>query len=58
MNKQSITAIILTKNEEKHIKRCIGSLKGVCDDIVVVDSLSTDKTCEIAEKLGASLHNS
>ena len=48
-----ITAIILTKNEEKHIVRCISSLKGVCDDILIVDSYSTDRTCEIAEAMGA-----
>lgn len=51
--KQTISAIILTKNEEKHIERCIKSLKGVCDDILVLDCFSTDKTCEIAEQLGA-----
>lgn len=50
---QGITAIILTKNEEKHIERCIKSLKGICDDIVVVDCFSTDKTCEMATELGA-----
>ena len=49
----SIAAIILTKNEEKHIARCIDSLRGVCDEIWVIDSYSTDKTCEIAERLGA-----
>ena len=53
MQKQSIAAIILTKNEEKHIERCIRSLNGICDEIIVVDCFSTDKTCEIAEKLGA-----
>ena len=52
----TIAAIILTKNEEKHIARCIGSLKDVCDEILVIDSFSTDKTCEIAERLGARLY--
>lgn len=51
----TITAIILTKDEEKHIERCIASLKDVCDDILVVDSGSTDKTIEIAESLGARI---
>lgn len=40
----SIAAIILTKNEEKHITRCINSLKGICDEIFVIDSFSDDKT--------------
>lgn len=49
----TITAIILTKDEEKHIERCIASLKDVCDDILVVDSGSSDRTIEIAESHGA-----
>ena len=51
----SIAAIILTKNEELHIERCISSLKGVCDEVFVVDSFSTDRTVEIAKKLGAQV---
>lgn len=56
MIKNSIAAIILTKNEEKHIARCINSLKGICEEIFVIDSLSTDRTCEIAEELGAKVY--
>ena len=56
MIKNSIAAIILTKNEEKHIARCINSLKGICDEVFVIDSLSTDRTCEIAESLGAKVY--
>lgn len=52
----SIAAIILTKNEEKHIERCINSLSGVCEEIFVVDSFSTDRTCEIAEESGAKVY--
>lgn len=52
----SIAAIILTKNEEKHIARCIESLQDVCEEIIVVDSLSTDRTCEIAESMGARVY--
>ena len=51
----TIAAIILTKNEEKHIARCIGSLKNVCDEVIVVDSFSSDKTCEIAKSHGAEI---
>lgn len=54
--KNSIAAIILTKNEEKHIARCIGSLRDVCEEIIVVDSLSTDRTCEIAVSMGARVY--
>lgn len=52
MNK--ITAIIITKNEEKTIKDCIKSLTFV-DKILVVDSYSEDKTTDIAQKLGAEV---
>jgi len=45
MKKLSIT--IITFNEEKHIDRCLRSVKAVADEIIVVDSLSTDKTKEI-----------
>lgn len=51
--KKSIAAIILTKNEDKHIVRCLESLKGVCDDIVVVDCFSNDRTEELAIEHGA-----
>lgn len=56
MNTDSIAAIILTKNEERHIARCIQSLKTICDEIIVVDSFSTDRTCQIAEQLGARIY--
>lgn len=49
----AIAAVILTKDEERHIARCIRSLQGVCAEIWVIDSYSTDRTCEIAEELGA-----
>ena len=48
-----IIAIILTFNEEKHLSRCIDSLKGVVDKIIVVDSFSNDNTVNIAKSAGA-----
>ncbi len=50
MNK--ISATILAYNEEKHIGACLESLRGVADEIIVVDSGSTDHTVEICEKFG------
>lgn len=52
-----ISATIITFNEEKNINRCIQSLKGVADEIIVVDSGSNDKTVEIASNLGAKVIN-
>jgi len=49
----TITAIILTYNEELHIARCINSLTDKVDEVIVIDSFSTDTTCEIAESHGA-----
>lgn len=51
-----ITATIITLNEEKNIRDCIVSLQSVCDEIIVVDSISKDKTVEIAEELGAKVY--
>lgn len=42
-----LSVVIITFNEEKNIARCIESAKDVADDIVVIDSFSTDKTKEI-----------
>ena len=42
-----ISAVVITLNEERNIKRCLDSLQGVADEIVVVDSYSTDRTEEI-----------
>ncbi len=47
-----ITATIITLNEERHIARAIESLR-CCDEILVLDSGSVDRTMELAEKLGA-----
>jgi len=49
-NITSLTAIVLTFNEEMHLERCLKSLSKVCQEIVVVDSFSSDKTKEIALK--------
>lgn len=48
-----ISAVIITFNEERNIGRCLDSLNEVGDEIVVVDSFSTDKTEEICNNKGA-----
>jgi len=47
-----ISATIITLNEERNIGRCIESLEGVADEIIVLDSLSTDRTQEICSQEG------
>ena len=49
----TLTAIILTYNEEKHLARCIESLAGMADTVVVADCFSTDATLDIARAHGA-----
>lgn len=50
-----ISVVINTLNEEKNISRAISSVKSFADEIVVTDMESSDKTCEIARKLGAKI---
>lgn len=51
-----ISATIISLNEEDQIGDAIRSLKGLADEIIVVDSGSIDRTVEIAEKLGAKVY--
>ncbi|MGC9081217.1 glycosyltransferase family 2 protein [Sulfurihydrogenibium sp.] len=50
-----LTVLILTKNEEKNIERAIKSVLDIAEEIVVLDSGSTDRTVEIAKNLGAKV---
>jgi glycosyltransferase involved in cell wall biosynthesis len=52
-NKPTISAIIITYNEERNIRACLQSLRDWVDEIVVVDSASTDATVAIAQEFGA-----
>jgi glycosyltransferase involved in cell wall biosynthesis len=45
-----ISAVIITYNEEAFIDKCLASLEGIADEIIVVDSYSTDRTEEICKK--------
>lgn len=47
-----VTAIVVTKNEEARIARCLEALSDF-DEVLVVDSNSSDATCDIAQKMGA-----
>lgn len=56
MKNKTIVALILTYNEEKHIARCINSLRAACEEIFVIDSFSKDRTVEISKALGAKVY--
>ena len=45
-----LSGVIITYNEERNIERCIKSLIDIVDEIIIVDSLSTDKTKKICSK--------
>lgn len=45
-----LSVIILTKDEELHIQRCIENIYDIAKDIFIIDSFSTDRTLEIARK--------
>src|SRR6266436_2363513 len=50
-----LTAVILAKNEEENIEECLKCLKW-CDEILVIDDESTDRTIEIAKKENAKVY--
>jgi glycosyltransferase involved in cell wall biosynthesis len=52
----SLSAFVLTRNEETNLERCLETVVGWCNDIYVVDSLSTDGTVEIAKRYGAKVY--
>ena len=51
-----LSVVIITFNEEQNIERCVQSVKAVADEIIVLDSFSTDQTVSIARSLGATVH--
>ncbi len=56
MNMQnSVTGLVICRNEERNIADCLKSIEW-CDQIVVVDAFSTDRTVEYAEKFTHNIH--
>ncbi|MFN8845828.1 MAG: glycosyltransferase family 2 protein [Bdellovibrionales bacterium] len=45
-----LSVVICTKNEERNIERCLNSVNDIADEIIVVDSFSTDRTAQICQK--------
>lgn len=50
-----LSACMIIKNEERHLGRCLSSLAGIADEIIVVDTGSTDNSLAIAESFGARI---
>jgi len=50
--KQSLSVVIITLNEERNIRRCLASVQGVADEIIVLDAFSTDQTAAICAEFG------
>jgi hypothetical protein len=53
---QELSVVIITFNEEKTIGKCIASVREVANEIIVLDSYSTDKTIDIARSAGALVY--
>ena len=51
-----LSLCMIVRNEERHIKRCLESVKGLVDEIIIVDTGSTDNTVSIAKRLGANVY--
>ncbi len=55
LNKSTLSLCMIVKNEEKHLVKCLLSVRGIVDEIIVVDTGSTDKTISIAKVFGAGI---
>jgi glycosyltransferase involved in cell wall biosynthesis len=53
---QKLAVVIITLNEERNIARCIQSVNGLADEIIVLDAFSTDRTPCICTELGVQFH--
>lgn len=49
---ERLSVVLITKNEERNLRRCLESVKDVADEIVIADSFSTDATAAIAAEFG------
>ena len=54
---QAISLCMIVKNEEKNLPGCLESVKGLVDEIVVVDTGSTDRTVDVAQSYGARVYH-
>lgn len=55
MKKANLSVVLATRNEEENIARCLGSVKPIADEIIIMDEYSEDDTCKIAKEFGAKV---
>jgi glycosyltransferase involved in cell wall biosynthesis len=53
----TLSVVMIMRNEEKYIGRCLESVKDIADEIIIVDTGSVDKSIEIAESYGAKIYH-
>ncbi|MDO8142609.1 MAG: tetratricopeptide repeat protein, partial [Candidatus Brocadiales bacterium] len=53
----SLSACMIVKNEEKFLAQCLKSIRDAVDEIIIVDTGSTDRTVEIAQSFGAKVYH-
>ena len=53
-NREKLSVVVITKNEEDKITKCLESVKWA-DEIIIVDDLSKDRTVEICQNFGAKI---
>ena len=56
-DKVPISIVLLVKNEEKYLNDCLESVKGLVDEIIIVDTGSTDKTKQIALEHNSQIYD-
>lgn len=56
-NRQTLSLCMIVKDEEKYLPRCLGSIKPVVDEMIIVDTGSIDRTKDIAKLFGAKVYD-
>ncbi len=54
---QTISLCMIVKNEEMNLKRCLDSVAGLVEEIVIMDTGSTDRTVEIASEYTSKVYS-
>lgn len=57
MKKHTLSVMLITKNEADRVERCLLSIKDIADEIIVLDSGSTDGTVDICKRYTDQVHN-